>query len=215
MSVHTIQGSETPKCCGLCVVIMTSTALSVRQNRFVLSYCGHLNASRACRESGYAATGGADSVTACRLLRNDKVKAAIQALQQAKAEEMELTRQHVINEVLGAIQTAREQRDASIMLRGWITVARMTGLDKPEPAQQQLDDDKDDMRCVSTAELLQTIAGKGQYRNADGSSMTLAQIDDFYAGLADAEIMALAEGRAMVETRVVMLEGVGGQPAAL
>ena len=57
---------------------MTSTALSPRQNRFVQSYCGHLNASRAAREAGYSSSSGADSVTACRLLGNNRVKKAVE-----------------------------------------------------------------------------------------------------------------------------------------
>jgi phage terminase small subunit len=69
---------------------VTSAELTPRQNRFVQAYCGHLNASLACRESGYASTSGADAVTGHRLIRNAKVKAAIEALQQAKAREMEL-----------------------------------------------------------------------------------------------------------------------------
>ncbi len=116
---------------------MTGTALTPRQTRFVRAYCGHLNASRAAREAGYAATSGADAVTGHRLLRNAKARRAIEALQQAKAAEMELSRQNVIQAILEAIKTAQEQGAPATMIRGWVEIAKITGLDKPETAEQR------------------------------------------------------------------------------
>lgn len=145
---------------------MTSTALSPRQNRFVQSYCGHLNASRAAREAGYSSSSGADSVTACRLLGNNRVKKAVEALQQAHAREMELTRQDVIQAILGAIQTATEQGVPSVMIRGWVEIAKITGLDKPEsvaarhdvplsPGAQRL---QEKLAAMTTEELKELVA---------------------------------------------------------
>lgn len=147
---------------------MTSTALSPRQNRFVQSYCGHLNASRAAREAGYSSSSGADSVTACRLLRNNRVRRAVEALQQAKAREMELTRQDVIQAILGAIQTATEQGAPATMIRGWVEIAKITGLDKPETPEERrnvplstgAERVKARFEAMSTEELLEILAGK-------------------------------------------------------
>jgi phage terminase small subunit len=147
---------------------MTSTALSPRQNRFVQAYCGHLNASRAAREAGYAATSGADAVTGHRLLRNAKARRAIEALQQAKAVELELDRNAIIQAILQAIQTAQEQSAPATMIRGWVEIAKITGLDKPETPEQRrnvplspgAERIKARFEAMSTEELLEILAGK-------------------------------------------------------
>ena len=187
---------------------MTTTSLTPRQARFVQCYTAHLNASLAARESGYSASSGADAVTACRLLRNNRVKAAIQARQQAKADELELTRQGVIAAVLAATKMAQEQGAPAIMIRGWVQIAKLSGFYDTAIAEAELHENaesKADLRYLSTAELLQKISTKGELRNADGSMMQLAQIDAFYKGLSDVEINVLAQGRARVVTKIEMI----------
>lgn len=139
--------------------------LTARQTRFVQSYCGHLNASRAAREAGYAATSGADAVTAHRLLRINKIKAAIEARQQAIAADMELTRQDVIRAILGAIQTAKELGRPAIEIRGWATVSKLAGLDKPEPQtvkplSAEADLIRRKLESLPTDQLLEMVAKK-------------------------------------------------------
>ena len=147
---------------------MTSTALSPRQNRFVHAYCGHMNASRAAREAGYSSSSGADAVTGHRLLRNAKARRAIVALQQAKAIEMELDRNAIIQAILGAIQTAQEQGVPATMIRGWVEIAKITGLNTPETPEQRrnvplsagAERVKARFEAMSTEELLEILAGK-------------------------------------------------------
>lgn len=147
---------------------MTSTALSPRQNRFVQAYCGHLNASRAAREAGYAATSGADAVTGHRLLRNAKAKRAIEALQQAKATELDLDRNAIIQAILGAIETAQKEGAPATMIRGWVEIAKITGLDKPETPEQRrnvplspgAERVKARFEAMSTEELLEILSEK-------------------------------------------------------
>jgi phage terminase small subunit len=147
---------------------MTSTALSPRQNRFVQAYCGHLNASRAAREAGYSSSSGADAVTGHRLLRNAKARRAIEALQQAKAVELELDRNAIIQAILQAIQTAQEQGVPATMIRGWVEIAKITGLDKPETPEQRrnvplsagAERVRNRFEAMSTEELLEILAGK-------------------------------------------------------
>jgi phage terminase small subunit len=142
--------------------------LSARQTRFVQAYCGHLNASRAAREAGYAATSGADAVTGHRLLRNAKARRAIEALQQAKAMELELDRNAIIQAILGAIRTAQEQGVPATMIRGWVEIAKITGLDKPEtpearrnvPLSAGAERVKARFEAMSTEELLEILARK-------------------------------------------------------
>ena len=144
---------------------ISASGLTARQTRFVQSYCGHLNASRAAREAGYAATSGADAVTACRLLRNAKVQAAIEAHQQAISASMDLTRQDVIHAILGAIQTAKECGRPAVEIRGWATVSKLAGLDKPEPHRvKPLSADagaiKRKLESLPTEQLLEMAAKK-------------------------------------------------------
>jgi phage terminase small subunit len=147
---------------------MTSTALSPRQSRFVQAYCGHLNASRAAREAGYSSSSGADAVTGYRLLRNAKAKRAIEALQRAKAVELELDRDAIIQAILGAIQTAKEMEKPSVCISGWGQIAKITGLDKPETPEQRrnvplspgAERVKARYEAMSTEELLEILAAK-------------------------------------------------------
>lgn len=147
---------------------MTNIVLSARQARFVQSYCGHLNASRAAREAGYSSSSGADAVTGHRLLRLAKAKRAIEALQQAKAVELELDRAAIIQAILAAIQTAQEQGAPAAMIRGWIEIAKITGLDKPETPEQRrnvllslgAERVKARFEAMSTEELLEILARK-------------------------------------------------------
>ncbi len=141
---------------------MTTTSLTPRQARFVQCYTAHLNASLAARESGYSASSGADAVTACRLLRNNRVKAAIQARQQAKADELELTRQGVIAAVLGAIKMAQEQGAPAVMISGWVQIAKLANLYEPEVVKVPLSADGERMKqkyaAMSDDELLEILA---------------------------------------------------------
>ncbi len=141
---------------------MTTTSLTPRQARFVQCYTAHLNASLAARESGYSASSGADAVTANRLLRNNKVKTAISTLQRAKAEELELTRQGVINAVLRAIKMAQEQGAPAVMIRGWVQIAKLSGFYEPELVKVSLSADGERMKqkyaAMSDDELLEILA---------------------------------------------------------
>jgi len=140
-------------------------SLSPRQQRFVQSFCIDLNGSRAAREAGYSAASGADAVSACRLLRVAKVKAAIEAHQQAKAQELELTRQNVISALLGGVQMARSQGDPGNVIKGWLAVSKLLNLDKPEVAKRVVSASGERLRAkfedLSLDELLEIAAGRG------------------------------------------------------
>lgn len=73
-------------------------AMTPRQRRFVQEYLVDLNASAAARRAGYAGGASAD-VQASRLLRNVKVKAAIDAAMAARAERTKISADRVIAEL--------------------------------------------------------------------------------------------------------------------
>jgi len=114
---------------------MTRTSLTVKQARFCDEYvvCG--NAAAAARVAGYPER-SARQVGFENLTKPD-IQAAIRARQQAHAAQLELTRQDVIVAVLEAIRLAKEQGVPAVMLRGWIEIAKITGLDKPEPPEER------------------------------------------------------------------------------
>lgn len=109
--------------------------LTIKQARFCDEYvvCG--NAAAAARAAGYRER-SARQIGFENLTKHD-IQAAIQARQQALAAQLELDRAAVIAAVLGTIETAKEQGAPSVMLRGWIEIAKMLGFDKPEPPEER------------------------------------------------------------------------------
>ncbi|MCX7167756.1 MAG: terminase small subunit [Rhodocyclales bacterium] len=185
---------------------MTGTALTVKQARFCDEYvvCG--NAAAAARAAGYRERSARQ--IGSENLSKPYIQTALQARQQALAARLEITHQDVISAVLGAIKAAQEQGNPAVMLRGWVEIARMLDFYNPETlkTEQEQRNGGEHLRYVSTAELRRRVSREGQFRNPDGSTMTPAQLDAFYEGLTDEEVAALAEGRAVVETRVVMFD---------
>jgi phage terminase small subunit len=143
---------------------MGRTALTEKQARFCDQYviCG--NAAAAARMAGYPER-SARQIGAENLTKPD-IQAAIRARQRAHAAQLELTRQDVIAAVLEAIRLAREQGVPAVMLRGWIEIAKITGLDKPEPREERQHRPlspggqrvKARYEAMSDSELLQLIA---------------------------------------------------------
>ena len=142
---------------------MTSTALTIKQARFVDEYvvCG--NAAAAARAAGYrekcARQVGFENLT------KPYIQTALQARQQAHAARLELSRQNVIQAILEAIQTAQEQGAPATMIRGWVEIAKITGLDKPEqrrnvPLSPGAERVKARFEAMSTEELLEILARK-------------------------------------------------------
>ena len=145
---------------------MTSTALTVKQARFVDEYvvCG--NAAAAARAAGYrekcARQVGFENLT------KPYIQTAVQARREAHATRLELSRQNVIQAILGAIQTAQEQGAPATMIRGWVEIAKITGLDKPEtpetrrnaPLSVGAERIRNKFEALSTNDLLEILAGK-------------------------------------------------------
>ncbi len=100
-------------------------------------------------------------------LTKHDIQTAIQARQQAHAAQLELTRQDVISALLGAIETATEQGQPATTIRGWVEIARISGLDKPESQAQRRDVPlspgaqrlQAQLAAMSTEELKELVAG--------------------------------------------------------
>ncbi len=145
---------------------MTSTALTIKQARFCDEYvvCG--NAAAAARAAGYRER-SARQIGFENLTKHD-IQAAIQARQQALAARLELDRATVIAAVLGAIKAAQEQGMPSVMLRGWIEIAKITGLNRPETPEERLNRPlspgaerlRAHYEAMTDGELLEILAGR-------------------------------------------------------
>lgn len=110
--------------------------LTARQQRFVEAYALDRNAARAARKAGYSPNGA--KVTACRLLTNPNLQAALAAREAELATRLEIDREAVIGGILQSISTAMGQGNPGQAIRGWVEVARILGLDKPEAAHRVL-----------------------------------------------------------------------------
>ena len=99
--------------------------LSARQQRFVTHYVRLGNASQAAREAGYAEAGA--RVTACRLLANPIIQAAVSTQRRHYEKGLKITREQVIAELRSAIELGRTQGNAPAMISGWREIAKICG----------------------------------------------------------------------------------------
>ena len=110
---------------------MTLTALSPKRARFVEAYVETGNARASAREAGYSERSA--HVTGSRLLRNDKVAAAIEVERETLRARTELDQDMLIDELLSLYRDARTNGAYSAAARCLQLVSKMTGLDEPEP----------------------------------------------------------------------------------
>ena len=141
----------------------TTTELTPRQARFAEAYAQHHNASLACREAGYSA--GCASVTGVRLLANHSVLGRIQALEDAAAEALGVTRHKVLWELQEAAALAKQKGDPAAMIAAWREIGKMCGYYAPErlkvDVSSEVSVEMRRMEQMTDAELLTVIdAGK-------------------------------------------------------
>lgn len=140
----------------------TSLDLTPRQQRFVEAYVLDRNAARAARSAGYSANGA--KVTACRLLTKANLQAALAAKEAELAARLQIDRAAVVGGIFEAIGTARLQGDAAQAIRGWVEVAKLTGLDKPEAENRVLSAESAVLRAkfeaLSDEDLLAIAEGR-------------------------------------------------------
>lgn len=135
--------------------------LNSKQLRFVDEYCLSNSAADAARKAGYSVKTayaiGAEN------LRKPQIKAAIQARQAATALELGVTKQHVLEDLLGAIQTARAQGNPGAMIQGAREIGKLLGFYEPEAQRVELtvnDRGAAKYQGMSDAELSAIIDGE-------------------------------------------------------
>src|SRR3954469_25417892 len=76
---------------------MAKNALTPKQERFVREYLTDLNATRAAKAAGYGPRGA--HVTGSRLLKDPKVRAALEAAEGARSERTQITADNVLRQL--------------------------------------------------------------------------------------------------------------------
>lgn len=136
--------------------------LTLRQERFVAEYIVTRNGAESARRAGYSER-TARQIAAENLSKPD-IRAALVAREAELAARLEIDRQAVIGGILQSISTAMGQGNPGQAIRGWVEVARILGLDKPETARGVLSAEGDRLRAkfeaLSDEELMAIAEGK-------------------------------------------------------
>jgi phage terminase small subunit len=139
--------------------------LSPKQARFVDEFGLDHNGTRAAVAAGYGAAGA--SVAAHRLLRNDKVRAEIEARQGVDARRLQTGRQEALEGLLEAVAAAREQANPMAMIAGWREIGKMLGFYAPERREFEVGAaaagaaEQRRWEAMTDAELEAVVAGPG------------------------------------------------------
>ena len=142
--------------------------LTARQTRFVEEYAVSGNAASAARVAGYSQR-TARQIASENLTKPDIV-AAIAQKKQAEAQQLGLRKEHILAAILGAIDMASARGNPSVMVTGWREIGRLCGFYEPastatKPLSARAQRVKERFEAMSTNELLEFVAAKGQRKN--------------------------------------------------
>jgi hypothetical protein len=104
--------------------------LTLRQSKFVTEYSLSGNAADAARRAGYSPNGA--KVIGCNLLTNINVQVALAEKRASNAAKLDLRLEEILGGIISGIASAREQKDAGNIIRGYVSLAKLLGLDQPE-----------------------------------------------------------------------------------
>jgi phage terminase small subunit len=110
---------------------MTSTSLTLRRQKFVSEYVETGNATQAARLAGYSPRTAYSQGS--RLLTFVEVQQAIETERQTLRARVELDQDQLVGELLSLYREARSSGAYSAAARCLAQVAKMSGLDEPEP----------------------------------------------------------------------------------
>ena len=111
---------------------MYKDRLTERQKLFCEHYvgAGRHCAALAARLAGYAP--GCSHVTGCQLLKRPKIAATVRGLEAALAQEIGLSRQRVIAQLVGAAEMAKLMREPGQIVSALRQIALMSGYYRQE-----------------------------------------------------------------------------------
>ena len=149
--------------CSVLNMTTNSLKLTPKQNAFVTEYVTCRNGAEAARRAKYAVPCARQM--AAENLTKPVIQAAIAAKEAEMAEKLNLDRNAVIGGVFSGIAQARDANDAGGIIRGWLSLAKITGLDKPDDAKN------------------------------NGQGASLAAREAMFEAMSNEELLAIAEGR--------------------
>ena len=112
------------------------SALTTKQLRWIDEYLIDLNGAASAVRAGYSPKTA--RAIACELLTKPNIQAVLQARQAVMANELQITRQGVIQGLLEAVDMGRVQQNPGAMVSALREVAKMLGFYAPEVKRVQL-----------------------------------------------------------------------------
>ena len=97
--------------------------LTDMQRVFVNNILSGMPQTTAARAAGY----GTPHVEASRMMRNPRIKEALQVLHRKHEKASQMTRKKVMDGMLEAIEMAKMQGESGVMVAGWREIGRMCG----------------------------------------------------------------------------------------
>ena len=136
--------------------------LTARQSKFVEHLFTLGSGAAAARKAGYSEKSARQIAT--ENLSKPSIKAAIAAKQAEAAQQMVIDREVIVGGIISAIATARQERDGGSMLRGYVALAKLLGMDKPEETSRVPSTESTAQRAklegMTDEQLLAIIAGQ-------------------------------------------------------
>ena len=137
--------------------------LSARESAFVASFLASGNATASAIAANFSHKGA--SVAGNRMLRNARVKKALQDRQAADAARLSVQREDVLNGLLQAAEMAKLQCDPAGMVAAWKQVGHLMGFYSPERIKVDMSVQGqtvvNQLERLSDAELLALMASGG------------------------------------------------------
>lgn len=134
-------------------------ALTEQQKLFVEGLLSGMPQTTAARNAGYSVP----NVEGTRLMSNPKIINALEFLRRKYEQASNMTRKRVMDGMLEAIEMAKVQGEAGVMVAGWREVGRMCGYYAAEKKEINVNITAkravDQLELMSDAELMEMIDG--------------------------------------------------------
>lgn len=120
---------------------------------------GRHSAALAARLAGYAP--GCSHVTGCQLLKLPKIAATVRGLEEALAQEMGVSRQAVIAQLVRAAELAKELREPASMISAYRNLGQICGYYRQEAENRSANGrgstEMGGVQAMSDAELMRMV----------------------------------------------------------
>lgn len=111
-----------------------------------------------------AAYSGLSTGTVRTLFQDERVKAYVAKIRRARERRLNVTREDVVEGMLGAIERAQQLSEPATEIRGWEAIAKLQGLNAPERHVHELPEETREMLEALRAmddDTIAKLAGAG------------------------------------------------------